>query len=238
MNIPLPTKENKKFEDIEEGNPHLSQISQSSEEPTSPIELIEGTFWELYKSLATLGKGSCAIVKKVQCRETKMKYAAKIMRTSEPEQIGRSIEEFSRIFQLDHPNIVAMHKMYIDESLGYIYILMELCKGSSITDSNNPNQGSEPINEMKCKFIFSQIVAGVRLLHSRGIIHRDITPLNIIVSEEGDVKVIDFNVSKFLSLDTIMNSPRKQHKFKYGMMTQTGHPNYRAPEVILGTIYR
>lgn len=207
--------------------------------PSSPvIKVIEGSFWEKYKPLGTLGKGSSAIVKKAQCRLTKSKYAVKIVRTSDPEFISRAVEEFRRVYKLSHPSIAKVYRLYIDESQGHVYTVMELCTDKSISDWTVELDFRGKFDEAKCRKVFGKLVAAVRVLHSRGIVHRDLTPENILISDNGNVKILDFNVAKFFSIETIRHSPRKQQKFKYGMMTQTGNPSYRAPEVVLGGIYR
>lgn len=231
---------------IRESNSRGSKINfgaDSNEDqdncPISPvIKVIEGTFWEKYKSLGTLGKGSSAIVKKAQCRLTKNKYAVKVVRTSDPEFISRALEEFRRMYQLSHPSIAKVYRLYIDEPQGHVYTVMELCTDKSLSDWTEEPDFKVKFNEAKCRKVFGKLVAAVRMLHSRGIVHRDLTPENILISEDGNVKILDFNVAKFFSIETIRHSPRKQQKFRYGMMTQTGNPNYRAPEIVLGGIYR
>lgn len=208
------------------------------EDEPCEIEILEGDFWELYKPLSTLGKGSTAIVKKVQCRQTKQKFAVKIVRTSDLECISRSVEEFRRIYKLSHHSIVKMHRMYIDEGQGYVYTVMEFCTYKSLSEWTIEADYLKKFDEACCRKVFGKLVAAVKVLHTRGIVHRDLTPDNFLISEEGNVKLIDFNVAKFFSWESVRLSPRKKHKFKYHMMTQTGNPKYRAPEIVLGGIYR
>lgn len=99
--------------------------------------------------------------------------------------------EVKILYQLNHPNIVRVfnYYLYLREEAGYI--LMEHVDGTEIDEyvSNNP----ERINEL-----FLQAIEGFRYLEARNVLHRDIRPTNLMVGEEGELKIIDLGFGKLV----------------------------------------
>ena len=89
--------------------------------------------------------------------------------------------------KLDHENIV---KVYDTEALGNkFYILMEYCP-SSLHDYLN--ESVYPLDPIVIQKICFQLLCGLNYLHSVGVLHRDIKPLNILMSDKGVIKICDF----------------------------------------------
>lgn len=202
------------------------------------IEHICGSFFEMFKSVGTLGSGCAGVVKKVICRETQKKYAVKIVRTRDEETVNRAIEEFNRIKMISLPDVIHLHKLYLDQPHGCYYLLMELFQGQPLsqfaeTISNLPEGEFVAIVQR----VVYQIASTLRQLHFRGIVHRDLAPGNVLVNSDGEIKIIDFNVSKMFPVGCSTRKPGKTEKTKFKMMTMTGTPNYRAPEMVSGSIY-
>lgn len=99
------------------------------------------------------------------------------------------VNEIKILYKINHPNIVRVFNYYLYPELMTGYILMEYIDGTDITDyiSANPNE----INN-----IFLQIINGFKYLEKKNILHRDIRPNNILVSNDGFVKIIDFGFGK------------------------------------------
>lgn len=138
---------------------------------------------------------------------------------------------------LSHPNVIMVEEMFLDISHGFIYYVMEYCRGSTLTAAL---ESEKKLKASVVKRIFVELVEGVRYLHARGVIHRDINPNNIMLLRKGNhledacagpmIKIIDFNVSKFFNEDEI--PPHSAKKFRYeDMLTETGTVSYRAPEI-------
>ena len=73
-------------------------------------------------------------------------------------------------------------------------------------------------------------------MHAKGTIHRDFNPKNVFLTADWKVKVIDFNVSKWIESETSGNK-QTDSKFRYSLFTKTGTPVYTAPEMHLGCRY-
>lgn len=139
--------------------------------------------------------------------------------------------------KLSHPNIVKTLELHIDQEQGYVYYVMEYCKGTTLQALVEVENRIHPSEVRK---YFSQLVAGVFYLHSNNIVHRDLSPNNIIVMKKAsinepkdgarpEVKIIDFNIAKFFSFEDMVVGGGK---FLFRMHTETGTVNYRAPEII------
>lgn len=99
------------------------------------------------------------------------------------------LEEIKILYQLNHPNIVRVFNYYLYPEMFTGYIIMEYIKGNNISDYLQRNPAW--INN-----IFYQTIEGFRHLQQSGILHRDIRPENILVSEDNQSKIIDFGFGK------------------------------------------
>lgn len=106
---------------------------------------------------------------------------------------GYFIEEIKILHKLYHPNIVRVFNYYLYPEKTTGYILMEYIQGSNIDEYlyQNPE---------KFEDIFLQTIEGFKYLESMSILHRDIRPANILINDEGQVKIIDFGFGKFTNL--------------------------------------
>lgn len=102
----------------------------------------------------------------------------------------RFIQEAQAAAALDHPNICTVHE--IDEAEGKTFIAMAYIKGHSLKEKI----ASGPLNLDEVLDIAGQIAQGLQEAHEKGIIHRDIKPANIMLTEKGQVKIMDFGLAK------------------------------------------
>jgi serine/threonine protein kinase len=117
---------------------------------------------------------------------------------------------------LRHPNIVTTYEHGITTD-GEPYLVMELVEGKGL---NYIIETKDRLLEGKRADLLAQIADGLEFLHKRGYLHRDICPRNVMVTKEGQAKLIDFGLSV----------PGTPQFFKPG--NRTGTPNYLAPELI------
>ncbi len=150
-----------------------------------------------YEILEILGTGGMAVVYKARCHRLNRLVAIKILK----HEFARD-EEFRRRFRaegeavamLSHPNIVQVYD--VSSTTDAHYIVMELIDGISLKQYME-KRGS--LNWKETLHFAMQIATGLEHAHSRGIVHRDIKPHNVMVLKNGSVKVMDFGIARVMS---------------------------------------
>lgn len=146
-----------------------------------------------YEILERIGTGGMAVVYKAKCHRLNRLVAVKILKSdlAQDEDFRRRFNaESQAVAQLSHPNIVSVY----DVSRGgdTEYIVMELIDGITLKQYME-KRGQ--LNWRESLHFITQIMRGLSHAHSRGIIHRDIKPQNIMVLRDGSVKVADFGIA-------------------------------------------
>ena len=154
-----------------------------------------------YEIIEKIGNGGMATVYKAKCHVLNRYVAVKVLKdefTTDEEFIKRFAAEAQSAASLAHPNIVSIYDVGNEGSL--YYIVMELIKGKTLKEIINED-GVLPwkwsVN------IAIQIASALETAHKNNIIHRDIKPHNIIITEDGIAKVTDFGIAKAVSNSTI-----------------------------------
>ena len=149
-----------------------------------------------YEIIEKIGNGGMATVYKATDKVLKRNVAVKILRD---EFIKRFEVEAQSAARLTHPNIVSIYDVGVDGNL--YYIVMELIQGKTLKEIIVKEKGPLPwkwsIN------VSIQIASALEMAHRNNIIHRDIKPHNIIITEDGVAKVTDFGIAKAVSNSTI-----------------------------------
>ena len=146
-----------------------------------------------YEILEKIGEGGMAVVYKAFCHRLSRFVAVKIMReemAADEEFKRRFCAESHAIAMLSHPNIVAVYD--VSHSDDVEYIVMELVDGITLKqymDKRGAISWKEALHFTK------QITKALAHAHSRGIIHRDIKPQNIMLLKDGTIKVADFGIA-------------------------------------------
>ena len=130
---------------------------------------------------------------------------------------ARFLKEARVVGQISHPSIVALHDMGIDESSSTPYLVMEYVEGQPL--ERMLDKGSIPFPRA-CAWI-GDVASALSLAHRKGIIHGDVKPANILVSDDGRIKLTDFGMARLASRD-MKDTPL------------LGTPAYWCPEQILG----
>lgn len=146
-----------------------------------------------YEILEKIGEGGMAVVYKAFCHRLSRFVAVKIMRdeTAADEDFRRRFtSESHAIAMLSHPNIVAVYD--VSHSDDVEYIVMELVDGITLKQYME-RRGA--INWKEALHFTKQIAKALAHAHSRGIIHRDIKPQNIMLLKDGTIKVADFGIA-------------------------------------------
>ena len=160
-----------------------------------------------YELIEKIGEGGMAIVYKARCRLLNRYVAIKILRP-EFTKDEKFIENFRRESQaaaaLTHPNIVSIYD--VGEEGNIHFIVMELVEGKTLS------QYIEEKGRLDYKEAISitrQVASALSLAHKNQIIHRDIKPHNILITNTGVAKLTDFDIAKAVSASTIIGGAGK-----------------------------
>ena len=154
-----------------------------------------------YKIMEKIGNGGMATVYKALDQILNRYVAVKILReefTTDEEFIKRFNAEAQSAARLTHPNIVSVYD--VGQEYNIYYIVMELIQGKTlkeIIDEDGCLSWKWSIN------IAIQIASALEMAHKNNIVHRDIKPHNIMITEDGVAKVTDFGIAKAVSNSTI-----------------------------------
>ena len=145
-----------------------------------------------YKIIEKLGEGGMGVVYKAEDTKLKRIIALKFLSAIAlgGEDKSRFLREAQAAAALNHPNICTIHA--IDEVDGQMFIVMEFIEGQSLREriEDGPSKIEDAI-----KFAV-QVADGLQAAHEKGITHRDIKSANIMVTESGQVKIMDFGLAK------------------------------------------
>ena len=146
-----------------------------------------------YELLELIGTGGMANVYKAKCHRLNRLVAIKILKSDLAENADfrrRFRDESLAVAQLSHANIVSIYD--VSSSHGIDYIVMELIDGITLKQYM---ERRVHMDWREALHFITQIMRGLSHAHSRGIIHRDIKPQNIMVLRDGSVKVADFGIA-------------------------------------------
>jgi serine/threonine-protein kinase len=173
-----------------------------------------------YKIIEKLGSGGMGIVYKAHDTKLNRFVALKFLPphlTEDDSTRKRFIVEARSASALDHPNICTIHEIN-DTPDGQLYICMAYYEGESLRDKID----NGPISFEESLKIFSQIALGLKAAHEQNIIHRDIKPGNIFITDKGEVKIVDFGLAKIAGMELTKSTNSK------------GTAAYMCPEQICG----
>lgn len=157
-----------------------------------------------YELIEKIGSGGMAVVYKARCRLLNRFVAIKMLRpefNDDVEFLKRFETEAQAAASLSHPNIVSVYDVGVHDNIHYI--VMEYVEGVTLKDFLREN-GPLPIEKI---VDFSlQIASALEHAHSKKIIHHDIKPHNIIITESGLLKVTDFGLARAVSASTTVAS--------------------------------
>ena len=191
--------------------------------------LAPGATFSHYRIIEQLGKGGQAIAYKAVDTRLERSVVIKILlpELASSENARRRFEREAKLASaLDHPNICAIYD--IGESDGLFYIVMPYAEGRTLKHVIS----GRPMEILSALSIGVQVADAITTAHARGIVHRDIKPNNIVVNDQGKVKVLDFGLAKMLATDQEAGADPDK------LMTEIGLPygtaGYGSPEQAAG----
>jgi serine/threonine protein kinase/tetratricopeptide (TPR) repeat protein len=149
-----------------------------------------------YKVLDELSRGGMGVVYRAVDTKLNREVAIKVL---PPELVAdrgrreRFVQEAQASAALEHPHIAVVYE--IDEVEGVTFIVMELIRGEKLRDRID----REPLSAGRALELATEIAEGLACAHDHGIVHRDLKSANVMLTEEGHVKIIDFGLAKLLA---------------------------------------
>ena len=174
-----------------------------------------------YEVLKRVGSGGMADVYMAKDHKLNRNVAVKVLKSEyvEDEKFLKKFEtEAQAVARLSHPNIGNVYDVGIEDGINYI--VMELAEGMTLKEYIRRKGYLSPKETVE---ISLQIASAISHAHKNHIIHRDIKPQNILVSEIGNVKVTDFGIAKATSSNTVTSTA-----------TAMGSVHYISPEQAKG----
>ncbi|XP_019377624.1 PREDICTED: serine/threonine-protein kinase PLK4 isoform X1 [Gavialis gangeticus] len=165
-----------------------------------------------------LGKGSFAGVYRAVSRKTGLEVAIKMIDKKAMHKVGmvqRVQNEVKIHCQLKHPSILELYNYF--EDCNYVYLILEMCHNGEMSRYLKNRQ--KPFAEEETRHFMHQIITGMLYLHSHGILHRDLTLSNLLLTSNMNIKIADFGLA------TQLKMPHEKH------YTMCGTPNYISPEI-------
>ncbi|KAG2484596.1 hypothetical protein HYH03_016637 [Edaphochlamys debaryana] len=180
-----------------------------------------------YVRVGALGTGAYGAVHKAVHRETGELTAIKQIKMTEYGMCEATVREISTLRELDHPNVVKLRDVISSVASKYCYLVLELLE----CDLHTYLQARPEASELRqVKSVMYQVLSGLRHAHSRGIMHRDLKPQNLLVGADGaggrvKVKIADFGLARGYL-------PEVDQAAAYTDWVVTLY--YRPPELLLG----
>ena len=176
-----------------------------------------------YEIIKEIGKGSFSTVYLIKKNSSQKEYALKkvnIIKLNTKER-QNSIKEVNFLSEIKDPNVIGYEESFYDNNYNYLYLVMEYAPYGDLGKILQKRKKlKDYYSENELLNMYLQIASGLKAVHAKQIIHRDLKSANIFITQKNDLilKIGDFNVSKKIDYLNLKN-------------TQTGTPYYASPEI-------
>lgn len=163
------------------------------------MEMIGRLIAGRYRLIAPLGEGGMATIWRAIDEQLDREVAIKLLRTqygNDPGFTARFKQEARSAGSLSHPNIVPVYDYGTDQADGTQYIVMQLVEGDDLATLLRERGTLSTDDAVR---VTIGVASALEAAHRRGIVHRDVKPGNILITDDGDVKVTDFGIARAVS---------------------------------------
>ena len=174
-----------------------------------------------YRIGPRIARGGMASVHEAVDQRLHRTVAVKIMHPGlgdDGDFAARFVREARAAARLSHPNVVAVYDQGDDD--GTLFLAMELIAGHTLRDTVSKEA---PMSPARALALLEPVVSALAAAHRAGIVHRDVKPENVLIADDGRIKVADFGLAKAVGTDT-------QHTATGGVLI--GTVSYLAPELV------
>jgi eukaryotic-like serine/threonine-protein kinase len=178
-------------------------VVEASEFPSEPSTSLPGTDLTpgtmvagKYELIRELGRGGMGVVYAARDLKLGRRVAMKFLRHVDREVLDRFLIEARATAQCNHDNIVIIYE--VDEYAGMPYMVLEYLEGRSLRDFMGPFGQGEPMPASRVVELIIPVARALARASELGIVHRDLKPENVLVTHNGQVKVLDFGIAKAL----------------------------------------
>lgn len=128
-------------------------------------------------------------------------------------------EEIAVMKKLNHDNLVSLIEVLDDPNEDSLYMVLEMCKKGVIMKVG-VDEKADPYDDESCRCWFRDLILGIEYLHAQGVVHRDIKPDNLLLTEDDVLKIVDFGVSEIFEKNSEMTTAKS-----------AGSPAFLPPEL-------
>jgi eukaryotic-like serine/threonine-protein kinase len=227
--------------------PHGAGSDSHSGDRWEPVTHLSSPLLEAEKFVegAPLGRGGSSVVVRAFDKDLLRDVAIKVLLTNSSELSSgteRFVEEAQITGQLEHPNIVPVYEFGIQPS-GQRFLCMQLVEGQTLEQTLDHAGPSRLEADRLADFlhIFVKVCEAVSFAHSRGVIHRDLKPTNIMIGDFGQVYVVDWGIAQRLPQTPERTAPVRTSADEFFRSNTNptgvpmGTPVYMAPEQLQGS---
>src|SRR4029077_10157178 len=193
------------------------QVASITTPPKVPGEHYIGK----YRVKRELGRGGMGAVYLAEQPGLGREVAIKeLIQSADPVALKRFLQEAQVMARISHPNLVQVHDMELEGATNYL--VLEFVRGRSLRDWMNEGR---PIPPPQVFAVMHGVLQALDYAHHRAIVHRDMKPENVLIGDEGVVKVADFGIARLLDDTGVGGTATKTG-------TTVGTPQYMSPEQV------
>jgi serine/threonine-protein kinase len=215
------------------GGQERSTLRQGSAE--GPLQASPAAWRARYDEHGELARGGMSSILIAADRVLRRRVAMKVLdRKRDPQGLGYFLQEARVTAQLDHPNIVPIHDLHHDEDGWPSRFSMKLVEGETLAAliEKTPRDDLHGVALERLLGILLKVCDAIEFAHSRGVIHCDLKPGNVMVGSHGQVYLMDWGVAQRRAQAEL--DPNDRATLEYGNATLSGTPAYMAPEQAWG----